>query len=152
MVLNASTTIINGVNTLATYIAPLRALAAATAVFYNSGTSELSYLTSSSTTKSDIHNLSFNTACIYDLSAQTYLYNSDISAGTQIGYIAEDVENVSHFMCTYNYPYMQSNDPDNPPAAINYDVIVVFLVEELKKLKAANEALAERVSELENAA
>ena len=80
------------------------------------------------------------------------MYNSDISAGTQIGYIAEDVENVSHFMCTYNYPYMQSNDPDNPPAAINYDVIVVFLVEELKKLKAANEALAERVSELENAA
>jgi hypothetical protein len=86
------------------------------------------------------------------LEPKTYTYNSDPDAGTQIGYIAEETINVHPNFTTYN----GYNDPLTP-VAINYDVITVFLVEELKKLNqqvldltTQNVSLSERITALEN--
>jgi hypothetical protein len=98
-------------------------------------------------------NISYNdTSAIYNLEPKTYTYISDQDAGTQIGYIAEDTINVHPNFTTYNeYTYPLT------PVAINYDVITLFLVEELKKLKqkvddltSQNTSLSNRISALEN--
>jgi hypothetical protein len=68
-----------------------------------------------------------NTADIYHLQPKKYLYKSDLSAGPQIGYIAEDVYEINKSFATYN-------EPNGPPVNINYNVISIFLVEEIKKL------------------
>ena len=109
------------------YIRPLRGLAAATAVYYDTTTYELSYLTSSENTKNNIQNLTYDTSVLYNLQPKTYNYNSDPDAGEQIGYIAEDAKTIQKLFATYD---KQNDDP----VAINYNVICVFLVEELKKL------------------
>ena len=67
------------------------------------------------------------------------------SAGTQIGYIAEDTIKLHPNFTTYN-----SYTDTLTPVAINYDVITVFLIEELKKLKQQNDDLLARVTMLEN--
>jgi hypothetical protein len=69
-----------------------------------------------------------NTNVIYDLSPKTYYYNTDPSAGIQVGYIAEEVSELNKHFATYD-------SPDGNPVAINYNAVVVFLVEEVKKLK-----------------
>jgi hypothetical protein len=127
IVICATGTAINGA-AAATYLSPLRALAAATAVYYNTTTFELSYLTSSEKTKNTIEDLSANTSVVYNLEPKSYIYNSDPCSGAQVGYIAEQVEKLHKNFATYN-------ECDGPPVAINYDTIIVFLVEELKKLK-----------------
>ena len=98
-------------------------------------------------------NLSYNdTSVIYNLQPKTYTYISDPDAGTQIGYIAEDTIKVHPNFATYN----EYTDPLTP-VAINYDVITVFLVEEVKKLKEQievltnlNDSLSTRITSLEN--
>jgi hypothetical protein len=98
-------------------------------------------------------NLSYNdTSVIYNLEPKTYTYISDPDAGTQIGYIAEDTIKVHPNLTTYNeYTHPLT------PVAINYDVITVFLVEEVKKLKQQievltnlNVSLSTRITSLEN--
>ena len=110
------------------FIRPLRGLAASTAVYYNTSTYELSYLTSSATTKNTIQDLEMDTTVIDNLKPKTYYYNTDPGAGIQVGYIAEDVKEINPHFATYDYS-------DGDPVAINYNTILVFLVEELKKLK-----------------
>jgi hypothetical protein len=68
-----------------------------------------------------------NTGVIEQLQPKTYLYNSDPDAGMQIGYIAEQVSDIHHHFALYG--------GDGKPSSIDYNVIVVFLVEEVKKLK-----------------
>jgi hypothetical protein len=124
------------------FIRPLRALAAATAVYYSATTFELSYLTSSATTKNTIQDLTLDTSIIDNLSPKTYFYNMDPSAGIQVGYIAEEVQALNKHFATYD-------TPGGDPVAINYNTIVVFLVEELKKLKQKNIELTNRIEQLE---
>ena len=77
-------------------------------------------------------NISYNdTSIIYNLTPKTYTYNSDSDAGTQIGYIAEDVIEIHPNFTTYN-SCTYTNPVTLTPVAINYDVITVFAVEELK--------------------
>jgi hypothetical protein len=59
---------------------------------------------------------------------KTYYYNTDPESGIQIGYIAEEAQNINHHFASYNVP-------GGKPVAINYNSIIVFLVEEVKKLK-----------------
>ena len=73
---------------------------------------------------------------MYGLSPKTYLYNTDPEAGLQIGYISEEVAEVHKKFATYN-------EPNGSPVAIDYNTIIVFLVEEMKKLR-------ERVAQLES--
>jgi hypothetical protein len=99
------------------------------------------------------NDISYNdTSAIYNLEPKTYTYISDPDAGTQIGYIAEDTINIHPNFTTYN----GYTDPLTP-VAINYEVITVFLVEEMKKLKqqitdltTQNQALSTRITALEN--
>lgn len=95
-------------------------------------------------TKHDIKDLDEKnpTDTIYNLQPKTYLYNTDPSAGEQIGYIAEDVATLNKHFATYN-------EPDGVPIAINYNSILVFLVEEVKKLKTKQQELLSRIEFLE---
>jgi hypothetical protein len=143
IVINASGSIFSGAVESACYIRPVRALAAATAVYYNASTFEVSYLTSSRTTKNTIEDLTMDTSVLHDLRPRTFIYNSDPDAGKQIGYIAEEVAEINGHFATYN-------EPNGSPAAINWNALSVFLVEEVKKLKRENEDLRARVLALEN--
>jgi len=133
---------VTGSTASATYIAPLRGLAASTAVYWNTTTYELSYLSSSATTKNTIQDLTFDTSVINDLMPKTYFYNTDSNAGIQVGYIAEEVQSLNKHFASYDIP-------GGDPIAINYNTIVVFLVEEVKKLKQQNIELINRVEQLE---
>jgi len=91
-----------------------------------------------------------DTSVVDNLRPRTYYYNTDPSAGIQVGYIAEEVKELNPHFATYN-------EPNGDPIAINYDTISVFLVEELKKVKtllkeSTNEiqVLKSRLSILEN--
>ena len=126
-----------------TFIRPLRGLAAAVAVYYNTTTFELSYLSSSSTTKNTIQDLIMDTSIIDNLRPTTYYYNSDPNAGLQVGYIAEEARDLNENFATYDRP-------GGDPISINYNTIVVFLTEEVKKLKKENKSLNDRISSLEN--
>lgn len=91
-----------------------------------------------------------DTSVLHDLRPRTFIYNSDPDAGKQIGYIAEEVADINGHFATYN-------EPNGSPAAINWNALSVFLVEEVKKLKRENDdlkrgydALAARVLALEN--
>jgi hypothetical protein len=139
-------------STSACFIRSLRARAATTAVYYDTTTFELHYLTSSRDTKSSIETLSSNTSMVYALEPRTYLYKSDMGAGFQCGYIAEEVAEVEPGFATYN-------SVDGPPVAINYNTIQIYMLEEMKKLRTdnmalhdANVILGQRLSTLEGAA
>ena len=67
IVINASGVALNGAIASSFYARPLRALPAATSVYYNAATFELSYLTSSITTKINIQDLSSNTMLTDDV-------------------------------------------------------------------------------------
>jgi hypothetical protein len=79
---------------------------------------------------------------VHELNPKTYFYNNRPSTKKEIGYIAEEVHNITNHFATYNYP-------DDTPVGINYDVITVFLVEEVKKLKQQNISLTEKLLALE---
>jgi hypothetical protein len=128
IVINASGSPLSGSTASASYIAPLRNLPITNAVYYNSTTFELSYTVSNYASKFDIQDLSTNTNIIYSLQPKTYFFNTDPSAGQQIGYMAEDV-------ATLNYNFATYNEPSGNPIAVNYDTILVFLVEQIKSLK-----------------
>ena len=137
IVLNASGIATNTTTASSCLIRPMRGLVASTVVYYNTTTFELSYLASSASTKNTIEELKIDTSALYELSPKTYLYNSDPNAGSQIGYIAEEVAELHKKFATYN-------EPDGNPVAIDYNTIVVFLVEEMKKLRERIQILESR--------
>jgi hypothetical protein len=100
-------------------------------MYYNATTKEITALSSSRETKHSIKDLVTDTSKIYGLQPKTYIYNSDPGSGEDIGYIAEEVKELHRYFASYNTPDLVT------PVAINYNVIVVFLVEEIKKLKAS---------------
>jgi hypothetical protein len=131
------------------YVAPVRDAPTASPLYYNSETGEISYASSSQDTKTNIQNFTSetsDTSTIYNLVPKTFTYNSDPpDAPTQVGYIAEEVSLFSSDFIT-----------STGPLDINWNTIIVFLVEEMKKLKTENEnlkqaydALAVRVTALD---
>ena len=128
IVLNSSGITTNGAVASAVYIRPMRGIALSSTVSYNTSTFELSYLTSSAKTKNTINDLSVDTSDIYKLRPRTYLYNSDPECGFQTGYIAEEVADINPDYATYA-------EVDGDPVGINYNVIIVYLVEEMKTFK-----------------
>jgi hypothetical protein len=131
------------------YVAPVRDAPTASPLYYNSETGEISYASSSRDTKTNIMNFTSetsDTSTIYNLVPKTFTYNSDPpDAPTQVGYIADEVSLFSSDFIT-----------STGPLDINWNTIIVFLVEEMKKLKTENEnlkqaydALAVRVTALD---
>jgi hypothetical protein len=80
-----------------------------------------------------------DTSPLYSLRPRTFIYNSDPEGGQQIGYISEEVHELNRYFATYNAPDL------DVPVAINYNTIVVFLVEEIKKLKKCIESVDDGV-------
>jgi hypothetical protein len=122
------------------YVNPIRSAGSSGAVvmYYNQGTKEITSLSSSRTTKNTIKDLATDTTPIYGLQPRTFIYNTDPGSGEEIGYIAEEVKELNRYFASYYTPDLET------PVAINYNVITVFLVEEIKKLKARIEALENR--------
>jgi hypothetical protein len=112
------------------FINPVRSLSVsgASVAYWNPSTKELSYLVSSATTKNTIEALTVDTSVVYGLAPKTYLYNADPEAGLQVGYIAEEVAALNKNFATYH-------GATGEPLAIDYNTIIVFLAEELKKLR-----------------
>jgi hypothetical protein len=69
-----------------------------------------------------------DTSVVFKLQPKSYVYNSDPSSGRHIGYIAEEAASVHEKFAGYN-------EPGGTPVGIDYFSIVVFLVEEVRKLK-----------------
>jgi hypothetical protein len=110
------------------YVAPVRQLAVtANILYYNSTTNEISYATSSATTKNTILPLEEDTAVLYGLKPRSFLYNSDPASGRHLGYIAEEAAAIHHRFAGYN-------EPGGAPVGIDYNCITVFLMEEMRAL------------------
>jgi hypothetical protein len=139
--INASSTITLNTTGAGCFINPIQSAIATTPLYYNTGTYELTYLSSSASTKNTIRDLTVETDVLYDLKPKTYIYNSDPGGGEQIGYIAEEVRELNKHFATYN-------EPGGDPVAINYNTIIVFLVEEMKKLTARVAALETHVGKI----
>ena len=121
-----------------TFIRPIRPLSGGTTVNYNATTFELTYGASSSASKKNtIEDLTIDTSIVDNLKPKTFFYNNQPEIGRQIGYIAEEVKMIHHLFARYDIPY-------EDPVAINYDTIVVFLAEELKKLKSTVDILTQQ--------
>ena len=104
----------------------------------------IGHLASSERYKENIVNLTIDTAQIYNLTARNFKYkdttekipNADgtaevdrVSVGeNSFGYIAEEVNSI--------LPDLVGLDSDNQPNTVNYKLLSVLLLEELKKLKA----------------
>jgi hypothetical protein len=127
-------------------VAPIRALAAATAMYYNSTTFEISYLTSTRDTKTNISELQVDTSAVYNLQPKSYMYKSCPESGDQIGYIADEAAAAHELFVTYDGP---RNNESSKMLGIDYNVITVFLVEENKKLKNIVYEMNERIKKLE---
>ena len=110
------------------FVRPIRSSVTTNSLYYDSSSCEITYTTSSRETKNTIENLEMDTSILYNLSPKTYLYNSCPEEGRQIGYIAEEVYELSKSFATYQ-------GIDGPPVNINWNTITIFLVEEIKKLK-----------------
>ena len=117
---------------------------------YISATGEVVLNASSRSVKNTIKDLTMATDGLYNLRPRTFLYNNDTWKVPIVGYIAEEVAEIDKEFSTYN-------QDDGAPVGINWNLITVFLVEEMKKLKRENEdlkrsydALAARVLALEN--
>ena len=130
ILLNASgTDIVPAVSVAGFHVNPVRNPApTANALYYNTSTKEITYGTSSATTKNSIMPLEEDTGVVYELQPRSFLYNSDPASGRQIGYIAEEAASIHQRFAGYN-------EPGGAPVGIDYNCITVFLLEELRKLK-----------------
>ena len=110
------------------HVTPVRNPAPTTnALYYNNTTKEITYGTSSATTKNTILPLKEDTRAVYGLQPRSFLYNSDPASGTHIGYIAEEAAVIHERFAGYN-------EPGGAPVGIDYNCIMVFVVEELRAL------------------
>ena len=132
------------------FITPIRSAQGTLVVQYITATGEVVLNASSRSVKNTIKDLTMATDGLYNLRPRTFLYNNDTWKVPIVGYIAEEVAEIDKEFSTYN-------QADGAPVGINWNLITVFLVEEMKKLKRENEdlkrsydALAARVLALEN--
>ena len=118
-----------------------RGLALATPVLaYNTVTNEVSYNTSSIKYKKNVIDLTEDTVAVYKLRAREYDAKSDDKH--YIGYIAEEVNE-----CSTNFSWKNS---DGTPEGLEWFNILIYSIEELKKVRAKCFELEARILALEN--
>ena len=109
------------------YIAPIRPSSGTTDLNWNPSTFEVTFQSSSRRFKNAIEDFKEDTGKIHQLNPKTFNLNNDPKSGKQIGYISEEVSEIYDKFATY--------EKEGVPLAIDYNVITLFLVEEIKKLK-----------------
>jgi hypothetical protein len=114
-------------NSNSCYIAPIQNAAGTASLQWDPETFEVTFQSSSRRFKNAIEDFKEDTGKIYQLNPKTFNLNNDTKSGKQIGYISEEVSEIYDKFATY--------ENGGRPLAINYNVITVFLVEEIKKLK-----------------
>jgi hypothetical protein len=114
-----------------TYINPIRSAGVENALYYNSSTKEITYTPSTREEKKDIQPISLDTSSIYVLQPSSFSYKNDDSSN--IGLIAEDVFEIDKKLCVV--------DKNDKPVNINWNVLSIYLLEELKNLKKEIEIL-----------
>lgn len=106
------------------FVKPIRSDIVSNALYYNTLTNEITYEPSLRDMKTNIQDISLGSDNIYNLQPRSYnLVNSD---KTNIGYIAEEVFDIDEKLSVIQ---------DNKPVNINWNVLCVYLVNEMKKLK-----------------
>ena len=126
IILNASSTPIGSTGSTGSFYAkPLRISGGGGAMRYNDTSNEITYTSSSLNTKTNVNSLTIpEHNPIYDLQPKSYEFISD--QGIMLtGYIVEEI--------TFNR-FATYNKPNGPSVSINYEAIVVYLVEEVKRL------------------
>ena len=98
---------------------------------YQATSGEITYNTSSIKYKENVIDLTEDTSVIYNVRAREY--DTIEENKHKIGYIAEELNDIStHFTW---------KNPDGSPEGIEWFNVVVYLVEEVKKLKKRIEVL-----------
>lgn len=99
---------------------------------------QLGTISSSRRFKHDIQSMGNDSASIYQLNPVTFMYNSDESETKQYGLIAEEVAEV--------FPGIVVNDENGQPFTVQYHVLPVLLLNELKKQKTEFTSEIERIT------
>ena len=101
---------------------------------FNTSNGKVAYDSSTREHKDDIEPITIDTAKVYDLQARSFTWNDKtLSPGEKgFGYIAEEVETVLPELV---------NTKDGVAHGVNYQMIAVLLLEEVKKLKTRIETL-----------
>ena len=89
------------------------------------GTGQLGTTSSSATVKHDIQDMADASDAIMQLRPVTFVYNGDESNTTQYGLIAEEVDEA--------FPNIVVHDKDGQPETVQYHVLPVLLLNEMKK-------------------
>ena len=98
-----------------------------TAVRVSNTTGQLAVAASSRRFKHDIYNMDNTSENIYKLRPVNFVYNDDITEEKQYGLIAEEVDEV--------LPQIVSRDGEGKPYSVQYEVLPVLLLNEMKKQK-----------------
>ena len=115
-------------------IAPIRSDAASTPVLvYNATTNEITYNSSTRNIKKNIIDLTANTSHVYDIRPVEYDAISDDRH--YVGLIAEEVYEADPY-----FAWMQNGNP----AGIEWFNILLYMVAEMKKLKARLDIVEQR--------
>lgn len=126
IILNASGSALDSTGTDRLHVRPVRGVAAATPVLvYDAANYEITYNTSSIKYKKNVENLTLDTSVLYQVQPREF----DAKEGNthHIGYIAEELEQVC--------PQFTWKNPDGTPEGIEWFTMLVFAIEEIKKLK-----------------
>jgi len=129
IVLNATGSAVNTLTASSFYVQPIRSVAGGVPLSWNAATGEVSITPSQRATKNTIVDIADDTSVVFGLQARNFIYNADENKEVQVGYIAEEVEELNRKLAIHN-------GVDGPPVNINYNVVLVFLVEEVRKLRA----------------
>ena len=145
IVLNASGNQLNPANS-GFFVKPMRALPAATAMYYNTTTGEISYLVSDARLKRNILTIEDGLNSVKKLNPVSYEYRESLSdsvyVGSSIGFLAQELKQV--------VPNAVSLVPGPDSLhAVDLSAIIPILVSAVKELEQKNEKLQTRLSELE---
>lgn len=138
IVLNASGSSFNADASGGFYVNPVRNTASGTNLFYDNTNGEISYQVSSEKYKENIVAFSGSTEVIYSVEPKEYTFKSNQKQ--YIGYIAEELNELSSWFTWKN--------PDGTPEGIQWNNLMIFAIEEIKKLRSEVTALKEQVAAL----
>jgi hypothetical protein len=140
IVLNASGVALNGNGaTGGFYVRPVRNdVSSLPVVNYNTSTYEITYQTSSIRYKTNVIDLTQDTTVLHHVRAREYDSKEDNTH--HIGYIAEEL----HEIC----PEFSWKNQEGQPEGVNWFNIMVFAIEEIKKLKQQNNTHQQQLSQI----
>jgi Chaperone of endosialidase len=107
------------------FFPPALATAAGAAVQYNAATGQMGPVASSLAFKEDVVPLDVDTSRVFDLRPVSYKHK--ISGHREFGFIAEEVDEL--------FPQIVPKTAEGAAFSVNYDRIVVLLLEEVRKLR-----------------